>query len=47
MTVTNDVFPELRMHYITIFVLCQRLDAQQEPQVSRTSYPTFRQLLYT
>lgn len=33
--VTNDVFTELGKHYITIFVLCQMLDQQQQPQVSR------------
>ncbi|KAH6651299.1 NUDIX hydrolase domain-like protein [Chaetomium tenue] len=32
LTLTNDIFsPE--KHYITIFVLCQRLDDTQEPQV--------------
>lgn len=36
--VTNDMFAELRMHYITIFVLCQMLDPQQEPQVSRRRF---------
>ncbi|KAK3299832.1 NUDIX hydrolase domain-like protein [Chaetomium fimeti] len=32
LTLTNDIFsPE--KHYITIFVLCQRLDDTQDPQV--------------
>ncbi len=32
--VTNDIFSETH-HYITIFILCQREDPDQEPKVSR------------
>ena len=32
LTLTNDIF-SAEKHYITIFVLCQRLDETQEPQV--------------
>jgi ADP-ribose pyrophosphatase YjhB (NUDIX family) len=32
LTLTNDIF-SLEKHYITIFVLCQRVDDTQEPQV--------------
>jgi hypothetical protein len=31
--ITNDIFPEVRKHYVTIFVLCRREDASQEPKV--------------
>ncbi|SPQ17681.1 4712bce7-94c1-4c37-b8a7-a406ed7cdb77 [Thermothielavioides terrestris] len=33
LAVTNDVFDPRSKHYITIFVLCQRVDETQEPQV--------------
>ncbi|KAK7943865.1 uncharacterized protein PG986_012978 [Apiospora aurea] len=29
---TNDKFPELGKHYVTVFMKCERVDAQQEPQ---------------
>lgn len=32
--VTNDVFEESGKHYITLFVVCKRVDETQEPQVS-------------
>lgn len=32
LTLTNDIFSSEK-HYITIFVLCQRVDDTQEPQV--------------
>ncbi|KAH6853227.1 NUDIX hydrolase domain-like protein [Chaetomium sp. MPI-CAGE-AT-0009] len=32
LTLTNDIFSSEK-HYITIFVLCQRLDDTQEPEV--------------
>jgi ADP-ribose pyrophosphatase YjhB (NUDIX family) len=35
LAVTNDVFDPRSKHYITIFVLCQRVDETQEPQVCR------------
>lgn len=31
---TNDKFPELNKHYVTVFTKGQRVDVQQEPQVS-------------
>jgi hypothetical protein len=31
--VTNDVFEESAKHYITLFVLCRRVDEMQEPEV--------------
>lgn len=37
-TITNDIFDESK-HYITIFVLCRRVDDTQEPKV-RISLPT-------
>lgn len=32
--VTNDVFPELGKHYITIFMVCEMLDQGAQPEVS-------------
>lgn len=32
-TLTNDIFDPATNHYITIFVLCRRVDETQEPQV--------------
>ncbi|KAK9414335.1 putative Nudix hydrolase domain-containing protein [Seiridium unicorne] len=29
---TNDKFPELDKHYVTVFTKCERKDKQQEPQ---------------
>lgn len=34
--VTNSVFVEDHKHYITLFVLCEMLDAEATPQVSNT-----------
>lgn len=31
--VTNDIFEEAGKHYITLFVVCEMLDSQQQPQV--------------
>lgn len=31
--VTNDVFDAATRHYITVFVLCRRVDETQEPMV--------------
>ncbi|KFA52568.1 hypothetical protein S40293_07620 [Stachybotrys chartarum IBT 40293] len=31
---TNDKFPELDKHYVTVFTKSERTNAQQEPQVS-------------
>ena len=31
--VTNDIFEESSKHYITLFVVCQRVSEDQEPQV--------------
>jgi len=31
--VTNDVFAESGKHYITLFVVCDRVDETQEPEV--------------
>ncbi|KAF3764127.1 hypothetical protein M406DRAFT_259097 [Cryphonectria parasitica EP155] len=31
--VTNDVFTELGTHYVTLFVLCELSDPQQQPQL--------------
>ncbi|TPX16361.1 uncharacterized protein E0L32_004010 [Thyridium curvatum] len=31
--VTSTVFPELQKHYITLFVLCEREDEKQEPEL--------------
>ena len=39
-TITNDIFDESK-HYITIFVLCRRVDDTQEPKV-RIPFPLFR-----
>ncbi len=33
--VTNDIFASENKHYITLFVLCEMLDAGAEPKVSR------------
>lgn len=33
--VTNDVFAESGKHYITLFVICDRVDNTQEPEVWR------------
>jgi len=30
---TNDLFEAERKHYVTLFVVCRRVDQQQEPQV--------------
>ena len=30
---TNDIFVESSKHYITLFVQCERVDPQQQPQV--------------
>lgn len=30
---TNDVFGESGKHYVTLFVLCRRVDETQEPEV--------------
>ncbi|KAM0563085.1 hypothetical protein ACHAPJ_001931 [Fusarium lateritium] len=35
--VTNDVFEEVHKHYITIFVRCEMVDENAEPQVSTQS----------
>lgn len=32
--VTNDFFVPNQLHYITVWVRCQRVDQNQEPQVS-------------
>ncbi|KAJ0136968.1 Uncharacterized protein HZ326_20044 [Fusarium oxysporum f. sp. albedinis] len=32
-TTTNDVFEESNKHYITIFVLCELVDENDQPQV--------------
>lgn len=32
---TNDVFHEADKHYISIFMACERLDSQQQPEVRR------------
>lgn len=37
--VTNDVFAESNKHYITLFVVCERDDEQQQPEV--THVPTY------
>lgn len=39
---TNDVFASENKHYITIFVLCEREDRTQHPQVRRFKYPPWR-----
>lgn len=31
--VTNDVFAEENKHYVSIFMQCERIDPQQQPQV--------------
>lgn len=31
--VTNDVFVEANKHYVSIFMKCERIDPQQQPQV--------------
>lgn len=41
-TLTNDVFSPTK-HYITIFVLCRRLDETQEPQVRVVTFVVPRQ----
>ena len=41
MALTNDVFGPT-MHYITIFVLCRRVDKSQEPVVRRCSGPILK-----
>lgn len=38
--VTNDVFEDARKHYVTLFVLCEMTDSQQEPKVSHTTILT-------
>lgn len=35
--VTNDVFADLGKHYVTIYVICERLDPQQQPEVGWTT----------
>lgn len=35
LAVTNDVYEELGLHYVTIFVQCERDNAGQEPVVGR------------
>ena len=41
--VTNDFFVPNQLHYITVWVRCQRVDQKQEPQVSYlpTYLPTY------
>lgn len=34
LTVTNDVFEDVGKHYITVFVVCEMADPDQQPQVS-------------
>ncbi|CEJ93160.1 hypothetical protein VHEMI08769 [[Torrubiella] hemipterigena] len=29
---TNDIFPELNKHYVTVFTTCERVDPCQQPQ---------------
>ncbi|KAI9147277.1 Nudix hydrolase 1 [Paramyrothecium foliicola] len=36
---TNDKFPELGKHYVTVFTKCQRIVAQQLPQASYEIMP--------
>jgi 8-oxo-dGTP pyrophosphatase MutT (NUDIX family) len=43
-TLTNDFFSSTK-HYITIFVLCRRIDDTQEPQVRPVTFVRPRQLL--
>jgi ADP-ribose pyrophosphatase YjhB (NUDIX family) len=43
-TLTNDVFSSTK-HYITIFVLCRRIDEAQEPQVRTVAFVRPLQLL--
>ncbi|KAI0126834.1 nudix domain-containing protein [Xylariales sp. AK1849] len=31
-SVTNDVFEDLGKHYITLFVACERIDTEKDPQ---------------
>lgn len=35
LTATNDIFDPAGKHYITIFVLCKRVDENTEPEVCR------------
>lgn len=36
---TNDVFEQEKKHYITFFVLCEREDDTEEPQVGLCADP--------
>lgn len=40
LAVTNDVFSASR-HYVTLFVLCRRVDESQEPKVPTCSLAFF------
>lgn len=35
---TNDIFPELNKHYVTVFTKGERIDPHQQPQVSYIYY---------